>query len=319
MPVTSEVQNLLDMIAAVNAPPPAEQTPAEVREAYAMLSSFTAKEDVGAVEDRVIPGPGGDIPVRVYRPAGAATAAAADDRLPGVLVYFHGGGWSIGSIDTHDPVCRALANGSGAVVVSVEYRLAPEHPFPAGYDDALAAVRWVAANGDELGVDAGRLAVGGDSAGGNLAAVAAQQLRDGGPAIAFQLLVYPAVDMTLSYPSIDENGEGKMLTKETMLWFRANYIGPPGTADERDPRVSPLHAPAEALAGLPPALVITAEYDPLRDEGDAYAEALRAAGVDVTHTSVDGVIHGFFSLRDMIPEGKVAVDQACEALARSLS
>lgn len=315
MPVTPEVQNLLDMIAAVGTPPPAEQTPAEVREAYALLSSFTAREDVGAVEDRVIPGPAGDIPVRAYRPV---TASGPDGR-PGVLVYFHGGGWSIGSIDTHDAVCRPLANGSGAVVVSVEYRLAPEHPFPAGYDDALAAVRWVAAHGDELGVDASRLAVGGDSAGGNLAAVAAQQLRDGGPPIAFQLLVYPAVDMTLSYPSIDENGEGKLLTKDMMQWFRANYIGQPGGPDERDPRCSPLHAPADALRGLPPALVVTAEYDPLRDEGDAYAEALRAAGVEVDHVRVDGVVHGFFSLRDMIPEGKVAGDQACEALARALS
>lgn len=317
MPMTPEVQNLLGMIAAMDGPPPAEQTPAEVRAAYAMLSSLTAKEDVAAVEDRVIPGPAGDIPVRVYRPAG--TAAGAEGGLPGVLVYFHGGGWSIGSIETHDPVCRPLANGSGAVVVSVEYRLAPEHPFPAGYDDALAAVRWVAAHGDDLGVDSGRLAVGGDSAGANLATVAAQQLRDSGPPIAFQLLVYPTVDMTLSFPSMEENGEGKLLTKDMMLWFRANYIGPPGAADERDPRYSPLHAPAEALSGLPPALVITAEYDPLRDEGDAYAEALRAAGVDVAHTRVDGVVHGFFSLRDVIPEGKVAVDRACEALARALA
>jgi acetyl esterase len=311
MPVTPEVSNLLAMIAAVDAPPPSEQTPDEVRAAYAQLSAFAAKADVAAVEDRAIPGPAGDIPVRVYRPAGAAAGT------PGVLVFFHGGGWSIGSVDTHDADARSLANGTGAVVVSVEYRLAPEHPFPAGYDDAVAAVRWVADHGADLGADGSRLAVGGDSAGGNLAAAVSQALRDSGPPLRFQLLVYPTVDLTLSHPSIEENGEGYFLTKETMEWFRANYLA--GGADQRDPRVSPLHAPADALAGLPPALVVTAEFDPLRDEGEAYAESLRAAGVEVNLTRYDGVIHGFFSMLDFIPEGKVAMDQACVALSAALA
>jgi acetyl esterase len=311
MPVTPEVSGLLAMIAAVEAPPPSEQTPDEVRAAYAQLSAFATKEDVASVEDRAIPGPAGEIPVRVYRPAEV-------EGTPGVLVYFHGGGWSIGSVDTHDAECRSLANGAGVVVVSVEYRLAPEHPFPACYDDAVAAVRWLARHGGELGADGTRLAVGGDSAGGNLAAAVSQALRDTGPAIRFQLLTYPTLDLTLGHPSIEENAEGYFLTKEMMEWFRANYLSD-GTIDQRDPRVSPLHADPGALAGLPPALVITAEYDPLRDEGEAYAEALRAAGVDVTLTRYDGVIHGFFSMRDFVPEGKAAMDQACQAVAAALA
>jgi acetyl esterase len=314
MPVTPEAQSLLDMIAAAGAPPAAEQTPAQMREAYAALSAFAVKDDVAAVEDRTIPGPAGPLPVRVYHPTGAAGR-------PALLVYFHGGGWSIGSIDTHDAVCRSLANGAGVVVVSVEYRLAPEHPFPAAYDDALAAARWVAASAAELGADAARLAVGGDSAGGNLAAAVAQHLAGGSPQVRFQLLVYPVVARAMSHPSIDENADGYFLTKETMQWFWANYVGARGEDDpaDRDPRFSPLDAPAAALAGLPPALVITAEYDPLRDEGEAYAEALRAAGVDVTVTRFDGMIHGFFSMRDVLPEGKAAIDQACEALRAALS
>ncbi len=319
--VTPEVQSLLDMIAAVGAPPAAEQTPGEVRAAYAQLCAFGVKEDVAVVADRTIPGAVGDLPIRVYRPAGLGgvpgAAGSEPGDPPGVLVFFHGGGWSIGSIETHDAVCRALANGAGILVVSVEYRLAPEEPFPAALDDAVAAVRWVAANGPELGADTGRLAVGGDSAGGNLAAVVSQQLRDGGPDIAFQLLVYPAVDLTLAHPSMDENAEGYFLTKDTMQWFRANYLGG-GVVDHRDARVSPLHAAPGALRDLPPALVLTAEYDPLRDEGEAYAQALAGAGVEVTVTRYDGMIHGFFSLRDLVPEGKEALDQACEALAAHL-
>lgn len=313
MPVTPEASNLLDLIAAAagDAPPMAEQSPEDVRAAYAQLSAFATKEDVATAEDRAVPGPAGDIPVRVYTPA-------ATSGTPGVLVYFHGGGWCIGSIETHDAECRSLANGTGAVVVSVDYRLAPEHPFPGAYDDAVAAVRWAAAHAGELGADGTRLAVGGDSAGGNLAAVVSLALRDSGPPIAFQLLVYPVADLTLTHPSIDENAEGYFLTKETMEWFRGHYLRE-GAAEPRDPRVSPLHAPADALPGLPPALVITAEFDPLRDEGEAYAEALRAAGVEVTATRFDGMIHGFFAMRDFLPEGKAAMDQACEALSAALS
>jgi acetyl esterase len=281
------------------------------------------------------------VPVRIYTPSadapgagadanGAGTAAGArpgDQASRGVLVFLHGGGWTIGSIETHDAVCRALANGAGVVVVSVEYRLAPESPFPAALDDAEAAVRWVAAHAADLGADPARLAVGGDSAGGNLSAVLAQRFRDDGPALAFQLLVYPVTDLTLSHPSIDRHAEGYFLTKDTMLWFRRNYLGGDagdgaggngGVVAQTDPRVSPLRADPAALPGLPPALVLTAEYDPLCDEGEAYGAALREAGVDVTVTRYDGMIHGFFSMGDFVPEGKTALDQASEALARVL-
>jgi acetyl esterase len=313
MAVTPEVRGLLNMIELASTGPIEQQTPEQVREGYAQLSAMMSREDVASTADRSVPTPDGDVPVRVYVPLGEP--GDSDGPRP-VLVYLHGGGWTIGSIETHDNTCRSLANGSGAIVVSVEYRLAPEHPFPAGLDDCRAAVQWVVDNAGELGVDPERLAIGGDSAGGNLAAVLAQQLRDGGPPIRFQLLIYPAVDMTLSFPSIDENGEGYFLTKDSMVWFGGNYLA---AVDPADPRVSPLFAPPEALAGLPPALVITAEYDPLRDEGEAYAAALRAAGVEATATRYDSVIHGFFQLPDVIPEGKSAIDEACTALRAALA
>ena len=235
-----------------------------------------------------------------------------------MLVYFHGGGWVIGDLETHDGTVRALAAASGVTVVSVDYRLAPEHPFPAAVDDCLAAVRWVADPGSAtaLDIDPGRVAVGGDSAGGNLAAVVAQQLRDDGPAVRFQLLVYPVTDVRLSHPSIDQNADGYLLTKADMLWFRGHYVGDHGWTD---PLVSPLLATEEAVRGVAPALVITAEYDPLRDEGEAYAERLRAAGVAARATRYEGMIHGFFSMGDMIPEGKAAVDEAAEALRTALA
>ncbi|HEX6420572.1 MAG TPA: alpha/beta hydrolase [Acidimicrobiales bacterium] len=309
MPVTPEVRSILDFIEAAQGPPSDEMTPDEVRAGYEALSAIGAQAEMASVTERVVPGPGGDIPVRVYVPT----------REPGprpVLVYFHGGGWVIGSLDTHDRTVRALAAGSGATVVSVGYRLAPEHPFPAAVEDALAAVRWVAANAAHLHVDPSRLAVGGDSAGGNLAAVVAIELRDAPVDIRFQLLVYPVTDGTMSHRSIDENGEGYFLTKATMAWFLGHYLG---DGDRTDPRVSPLHAPDEALAGLPPALVVTAEYDPLRDEGEAYAARLAAAGVDATAHRYDGMIHGFFAMADMVPEGKAAIDEACDALRRALA
>jgi acetyl esterase len=318
MAVTPEVRGLLNMIELGSNGPIEQQTPEQVREAYARLSAMMSREDVASVADMSVTTPDGDVPVRVYVPLGDPTAPVGPDEPRPVLVYLHGGGWVIGSIETHDHTCRSLANGSGAVVVSVGYRLAPEHLFPAGLDDCLAAVRWVVDHAGELGSDASRLALGGDSAGGNLAAVITQLMRDDGPPIRFQLLVYPAVDATLSYPSIDENADGYFLTKAAMLWFGQNYLAGAG-ADPTDPQVSPLLAAPEALAGLPPALVITAEYDPLRDEGEAYAAALRAAGVEATATRYDGVIHGFFQLPDVIPEGKSAIDEACTALRAALA
>jgi acetyl esterase len=310
MPVKPEVQPLLDLINAAEVPL-SEQTPETLRQGYAALSAFATQDEVASVTDRMVPGPGGDIPVRVYVPTGAPSGAG----LP-VLVWFHGGGWVIGNIETADPTVRTLANAAGAVVVSVDYRLAPENPFPAGLDDALAAVRWVAGNAASLGVDPGRLAVGGDSAGGNLSAVVAQELRDSGPAIRFQLLVYPVVDQHLTSPSIDQNAKGYFLEKETMLWFRQQYIGD-DLALRDDPKASPIAA--SDLSGLPPALVITAEFDPLRDEGEAYGRRLQDAGVPTTVTRYDGMIHGFFSMRDMLPDASAAIEQSAEALRKALA
>jgi acetyl esterase len=308
MPVTAEVQTILDLLAAVPEVPLEEQTPEALREAYAQMSVAGSKAEMASVADRTVPGPNGDVPVRVYVPTTEPGPRPA-------IVYFHGGGWVIGDLETHDGVCRSLAAASGLTVVSVDYRLAPEHPFPAPLEDCQAAVRWVADNAAELDVDPARLAVGGDSAGGNLAAVVAREAAASGPALGFQLLVYPVCDGTLARPSMTENAEGYFLTAPMMGWFWGHYMG---TRDWTDPLASPLHCPDEALAGVPPALVITAEFDPLRDEGEAYAERLRAAGVDVTATRYDGMIHGFFSMGDFVPDGKAAIDQAAEALRGAL-
>jgi acetyl esterase/lipase len=297
MPVTPEVRSILDFLEAAGELPREQLTPEELRQGYSALSLVESKAEMASVTDRAIPGPAGDIPVRVFVPT-------AEPGPHPVLVYFHGGGWVIGDLDTHDGTARAIAEGSGATVVSVGYRLAPENPFPAAIDDCVAAIRWVAEHAAEL-------AVGGDSAGGNLAAVAAVELRDTPVELRFQLLIYPVTDGTMTRPSIDANAEGYFLTKDTMDWFWEQYMG---ARDRTDRRVSPMHVPDEALAGLPPALIITAEYDPLRDEGEAYGARLVGAGVPVTTSRYDGVIHGFFSMRDVIPEGKAAVDQACEAL-----
>jgi len=307
MPVTPEVQTILDLIAAAETSP--EQLSAtELREQYAAFNMIGSKAEMASVTDHTFAGPAGDVPVRVYVPT-------TDPGPRPVLVYFHGGGWVIGDVDTHDGTVRSLAAASGATVVSVDYRLAPEHPFPAAIDDCLAAVRWVVANADDLGVDPARLAVGGDSAGGNLAAVSALDLRDT-VAVRFQLLVYPVTDGAMARPSLDENAEGYFLTRDTMAWFWDQYVG---DGDRHDPRVSPIDAPDDALRGVAPALVITAEYDPLRDEGEAYGARLEAAGVDVTVSRYDSVIHGFFSMGDMVPEGKAAIDEAGEALRRALA
>jgi acetyl esterase/lipase len=310
MAVTPEVRFLLDAIAALGSPPIEEQTPEQVREAYGQFSALANRAQMASVTDRTFPGPAGDVPVRVYVPT-------SDPGPRPVLVYFHGGGWVIGDLESHDATVRALAAASGVTVVAVDYRLAPEHPFPAAVDDCQAAVRWVAepSTTAELGVDPDRMAVGGDSAGGNLAAVAAQQLRDTGPALRFQLLVYPATEMHLSHPSIDENADGYFLTKADMAWFRDHYCP---REDWNDPRMSPLLAHDDAVRDVAPALVITAEFDPLRDEGEAYAAKLQAAGVDAKVSRYDSVIHGFFSMSDMVPEGKAAIDEAAEALRAAL-
>lgn len=308
-----EARTILDVVEAA-AVPLTEQTADDLRQAYAALSALSTKEEVASVRDTLAPGPGGDLRARFYRPA---TVLSASGTAP-VLVWFHGGGWVIGDIETHDSLCRSLANAAQVAVVSVDYRLAPEHPFPAALDDALASVRWVAANAAKLGVDPNRLAVGGDSAGGNLAAIACQELRDSGPAIRFQLLIYPLLDARYETPSMDENAEGFFLTKESLCWFRDHYLGGMNV-DPGDPRVSPACAADAAIAGVAPGLVITAEYDPLRDEGEVYGQRLRAAGVDMSVTRYDGMIHGFVSMADFLPDGRTAIKEAATALQSSLA
>jgi acetyl esterase len=265
---------------------------------------------VAAVEDLAIPGPAGDLPGRVYRPD-------ATTPVPTIL-FIHGGGFVIGDLDTHDNQCRTLCRDVGAVVLSLGYRLAPEAPFPAAVEDCVAAVAWAAAHIGELGGDPERLAVGGDSAGGNLAAVTARLTRNAdGPPLAAQLLIYPTTDLRDGddrYPSREQNAEGYFLTRADMNWFHANYLG---QGDPEDPRLSPVLA--GDLAGLPPAVVVTAEYDPLRDEGEAYADQLRAAGVEVASERFAGTIHGFFRWLAATGEAHRAVGEVGAALRAALA
>ncbi len=245
--------------------------------------------------------------MRVYTPEG-------EGPFP-LLVYFHGGGWVLGNLDTHDPLCRALANESGCVVVSVDYRLAPEHRFPAAVEDCYAAAGWVAANAALLKGDPKRVAIGGDSAGGNLAAAVALKAQDqGGPALAYQLLLYPITNYSFDTVSYRENARGYLLSREDMVWYWDHYLGPEG--EGLDPYASPLRA--EDLRGLPPALVITAEYDPLRDEGEAFAARLAAAGVPVTATRYDGLVHGFLRFARAMGQGRRALEQIGEVMSGTI-
>ena len=304
MPLDPEVKMLMDQMATAIRPfdeLPVEEARAEI----ATLSTAAGEgEPVAKVENRVVPGPRGDIPVRVYTPEGRAP-------FP-VLVYFHGGGWVIGSLETHDGLCRHLANAAGAVVVSVDYRLAPEHPFPASGEDVYAATRWVAANATAVGGDPRRIAVGGDSAGGNLAAVVSLMARDrGGPPLVFQLLVYPVTDTpSANTASYRENAEGYFLTAKMMYWFWNHYCGK--SPDLSDPYLCPLRA--KNLRDLPPALVVTAEFDPLRDEGEAYAARLREAGNRASLKRYPGMIHGFFGMVPLLTKAREATKDAAEAL-----
>lgn len=264
-------------------------------------------EVVARVEDRELPGPGGALRARVYSPA-------SEDPPPAVL-YLHGGGWVVGSIVGVDAACRALANRAGVVVVSLEYRLAPEHPYPAALEDAEAALAWLAEHAGELGGDAARLAVAGDSAGANVATVLARRTRDsGGPPIAFQLLVYPATDAAMDTRSYEQFGSGFGLDRDAMAGSWDAYRG---DVPAEDPGISPLRA--ADLAGLPPGLVITAENDPLRDEGEAYAQRLREAGVETQSVRLAGMVHGFFRWRAICPEAEDATRAAAAALRAALS
>ena len=304
-----QARALLRLIEERALPPTHTLSPAEARAMYRQRRSFTQPDapEVAVVRELSAPGPGGAISLRAYRPAGSDAAA----RLP-VLVYYHGGGWVIGDLDTHDTLCRELCNLSGCAVVAVDYRMGPEHPFPAAVDDALAATRWIHANASSLHVDASRLAVGGDSAGGNLAAVVALAARDAGNLpITFQLLIYPATDQSRTAASHATNGEGYLLTRDTMRYFHDHYIH--DIAQDREWRASPLlHADH---AGLPPAFLLTAGYDPLRDEGLQYAQKLSEAGSIATLVNFERQIHGFITMGRVIDEANAAV-QLCAAQVR---
>jgi len=272
----------------------------EFRSQFAEMGLPSEPTAVGRTQDLSIPGPDGEIPVRVYTPKGHGPYP--------VLVYFHGGGWVIGNIETHDGICRDLCTGASALVISVGYRLAPENKFPAATEDCYAATLWAAKEAASLGGDPNRIAVGGDSSGGNLAAVTALMIRDrGGPTLCHQLLVYPVTDHSFNTPSYEENREGYFLTRELMEWFWEKYLPEGSTGD--DPMSSPLRA--GDLSGLPSATVLTAEFDPLRDEGELYAERLKEAGVNTQLTRYDGLFHGFFAMG-------VAMDRAQDAMNETL-
>jgi acetyl esterase len=282
-----------------------DETLQQARDGLALLhaTGCGAPEAIYAVGDL----DAGGVPVRVYRPS-------PDDGLP-VVVYLHGGGWTIGSIDIYDPVTRMLANAADAIVVSVDYRLAPEHPYPQPLDDCWTALEWVTKNAAQFEGDASRIAIAGDSAGGNLAAVCALMARDEELPLALQALVYPVTDLSNSSVSHTENANGYLLEEQQMDWFVDCYTR--GGADIADWHVSPLRAPG--VAGVAPAVVITAEYDVLRDEGEAYARRLADAGVAVEHTRYDGMIHAFFALPAVLDDGRVAIEQVAAALQKAFS
>lgn len=305
-----EARALLRLMEEKGVPPTHTLAPAEAREFYRQRRTFTQPEppQVGAVRDLEARGPAGPIPLRSYRPLGAP----ADAMLP-VLVYYHGGGWVIGDLDTHDVLCRQLCNLSGCAVIAVDYRMGPENRFPAAVDDALAAARWVCKEAAALKVDANRMAVGGDSAGGNLAAVVALAAREAGDLpLAFQLLIYPATDQRRGAPSHTTNGQGYLLTKDSMDYYHDHYIADP--AHDLDWRASPLLHTDHAK--LPPAFVVTAGYDPLRDEGLEYAQKLTEAGTRASLVNFERQIHGFITMGRVIDEANVAVE-LCAAQLRS--
>ena len=306
-----QARALLDLMIARGIPPTETLPHLEARHAYRERRSVLqpVPQDVAEVRDLSAEGPRGAIALRLYR------ARWTDEATP-ALVYFHGGGWVIGDLDTHDTLCRELAHRSGCIVVAVDYRLGPEHRFPAAFEDALAATRWVHSHADELGIDATRLAVGGDSAGGNLAAAVCLAARDDGSLpIAFQLLIYPATDMRAVHASHVTNGKGYLLTSETIRWFHDHYID--DAKHDTDWRASPLLHPDHSK--LPPALVMTAGYDPLRDEGLDYSRVLSEAGNRVSYVCFERQIHGFITMGRVLDEANTAVALCAAELARVLA
>jgi acetyl esterase len=306
-----QAQALLDLMVAKGIPPVHTQAPTEAREFYRIRRAVTQPEppEVQRVQDHSVATDAGNLTVREYQPLGRTPGAA----LP-ALIYLHGGGWTIGDLDTHDVLCRTLCNGARCVVISVDYRLAPEAPFPAAYDDTLAAFAWVASSASALGIDAQSIAIGGDSAGGNLAAAACIGLKDSAARPVFQLLIYPATDMRAVAPSHTTNAQGYLLTKDSIAWFTQHYLGGP---HHRDCRASPLLA--SSLKGLPAALVLTAGYDPLRDEGLQYADALSAVGVSTQYVCFERQIHGFITMGRVIAEANTATDLCASALKRAFA
>jgi acetyl esterase len=303
--VDPDLRNFLDLLAQMEGISLRDLGPELARSTYRSLATARQGPAVDHVADRTVAGEGGMIPVRTYRPASSEPL--------GILVWYHGGGFVIGDLDTADATARDLATRAGCVVVSVDYRLAPEHRFPAAADDAWSALRWAADSASSLGGDPGRLAVGGDSAGGNLAAVTAIRARDEGLALRHQLLVYPVIDLAAGFPSRVENGEGYFLTKDAMDWFESCYLG---DHEPHDPVASPLYAD---VAGVAPAHVLTAGFDPLRDEGEAYAEALAGAGVEVVDDRYPTMIHGFLAMVDVTPVADTAIEAAAAHLRAALA
>ena len=300
MPLHPQAQAVADFYAAMRTTPFEELSPTDARALYnaEQVPSTEAVHEIRDVQ-------AGTILCRLYRPS-------ADTNL-GLLVFFHGGGWVIGDLNSHDGVCRSLANKSGHAVLSVDYRLAPEHIFPAAFDDCLAAVKWASENAQALGIDNSRMAVGGDSAGGNLAAAVA--LAEIVP-LKFQMLIYPAVDMSMESPSINENANAPILTKSVMAWFVDHYMGSEG--DRGSIAASPMLASDEQLKRMPPAIVITAQFDPLRDEGEAYGKRLVENGVSATITRYNGAFHGFFNMITILDDAQSAHAQASTLLKKYL-
>ena len=298
MQLCTNARLFLDMVAASGQPKLWELTPPEARQKVIELTRMVeCKESIGKIEDRTLPGPAGPLPYRIYTPL------VAGDEPSGGVIFFHGGAWVLGNLDTHDCLCRILANESGCRLVSVDYRLAPEHPFPAAVEDAWAATAWIAAHAADLTIDPNCLAVAGDSAGGTLAAVVCQTARRSGFKIALQVLLCPVTDIASDSQSRREFAEGYYLEGPLMSWAGTHYL-PPGV-DVSDPRLSPLRAPD--LSGLPPALIHTAGFDLLRDEGKAYADALEGVGIKVHHVCHEHMIHHFYAMPGAIPYARTAL------------
>ncbi len=292
---------ILQAMAALGGPVIEESNPAEFREYYASRQ-MPSPVQLHEIRDVVA----GGVPSRLYRPS--------NDTNLGLLVYYHGGGWVIGNLDSHDAVCRSLADRMGHAVLSVDYRLAPEHPFPAAVEDSMCALRWAYENAAELGINPERIAVGGDSAGGNLAAIVAQQRP---VPLVFQMLIYPATDMTQSFPSQNENKAGPVLTAGAMEWFINHYM--PSNTNKKDPLASPWFSPDNMLQGTPPALIITAEFDPLRDEGEAYGRRLIDNGVTASIVRYNGMFHSFFGMVGLLDDADTAHTLAAHMTAKALS